>query len=50
MWLVLVIQPISGRADRTSATETVDPGSIPGWVKKKTAKIGFIAAMLDVQQ
>ena len=30
---------ISGRVDRPSATETVDPGSIPGWFKSKTVKI-----------
>ena len=29
-------QPISGRVDRASATETVDSGSILGWVKPKT--------------
>ena len=33
-------QPISGRMDRASATEAVDLGSIPGWVKPKTIKIG----------
>ena len=30
---------ISGRVDRASATETVDSGSILGWVKSKTTKI-----------
>ena len=29
-------EPISGRVDRASATETVDSGSIPGQVKPKT--------------
>ena len=33
--------PISGRVDRASATETVDSGSIPGWVIPKTIKIGI---------
>ena len=33
--------PISGRVDRASATETVDSGSIPGWVKPKTIRIGI---------
>ena len=35
------LQPISGRVDRASATETVDSGSIPGRVKPKTIKIGI---------
>ena len=35
------IRPISGRVDRVSATEAVDPGSIPGRVKPKTIKIGI---------
>ena len=35
------IQPISGRVDRASATETVDSGSIPGRVKPKTIQIGI---------
>ena len=34
-------QPISGRVDRASATETVDSGSIPGRVIPKTIKIGI---------
>ena len=34
-------QPISGREDRASATEAVDSGSIPSWVKPKTIKIGI---------
>ena len=34
-------QPISGRVERASATETVDTGSIPGRVKPKTIKIGI---------
>ena len=43
--------PISGRVDRASATEAVDLGSIPGWVKPKTIKIGiFTASWLDVEQ
>ena len=33
--------PIGGRVDRASATETVDMGSIPSWVKPKTIKIGI---------
>ena len=33
--------PISGRVDRASATEAVDSGSIPDWVKPKTIKIGI---------
>ena len=37
-WLV---EPISGRVDRASATEAVDSGSIPGRVKPKTIKIGI---------
>ena len=36
-----ILQPISGRVDRASATETVDTGSIPGRVKPKTIKIGI---------
>ena len=35
------IQPISGRVDRASATETVDSGSIPGRVIPQTIKIGI---------
>ena len=27
---------VSGQVDRVSATETVDSGSIPSWVKPKT--------------
>ena len=34
-------QPISGRVDRASATETVDSGSIPGRVIPKTIKTGI---------
>ena len=34
-------EPISGRVDRASATETVDLGSIPGRVKPKSTKIGI---------
>ena len=34
-------QPISGRVDKASATETVDLGSIPSRVKPKTIKIGI---------
>ena len=36
-----IVQPISGRVDRASATETVDSGSIPGRVIPKTIKIGI---------
>ena len=36
-----LIQPISGRVDRASATEAVDMGSIPSRVKPKTIKIGI---------
>ena len=32
--------PISGQFDRTTATETVDAGSISGQVKSKTIEIG----------
>ena len=31
-----IAKPISGRVHRASATETVDSGLIPGWVKPKT--------------
>ena len=44
------IEPISGRADRASGTETVDTGSIPYRVKSKTIKLVFTACLLDVQQ
>ena len=30
--------PISGRVDRASSTQEVDPGSIPGLVKLKSEK------------
>ena len=43
-------QPISGRVDRASATEAVDMGLIPGWVKPKTLKSVFTAFLLDIQQ
>ena len=33
--------PFCGRVDRGSATDAVDSGSIPGWVKLKTIKIGI---------
>ena len=33
--------PISGPVDRTSATETIDSGSIPGRVKPKAIQIGI---------
>ena len=39
--LTLEQEPISGRVDRASATETVDSGSIPGRVIPKTIKIGI---------
>ena len=42
--------PSSGQVDRTSATETLDSGSIPGHVKSKTTKMLFTAFLLDVQQ
>ena len=29
-------QPFSGRVDKASATEAIDLGSIPGWIKPKT--------------
>ena len=32
---------ISGRMEKASATETVDSGSIPGWVKTKAVKVGI---------
>ena len=38
---VTSLWPISGRADRASTTEMVDSGSIPGWVKPMTIKIGI---------
>ena len=34
-------KPISGRLDRASTTDSVDPGSIRGRVKPKTIKIGI---------
>ena len=37
----IIVQTISGRVDRASATETVDSGSIPGRVKPKTIKLIF---------
>ena len=39
--MVTIIEPISGRVDRSSATEAVDLGSIPGRVKSKTVIIGI---------
>ena len=36
--------------NRATATETVNSGSIPGWVTPKTRKLVFIASILDVQQ
>ena len=37
--------------DRASATEAVDSGSIPGWVKPKTIKIAIHSfPAFDVQQ
>ena len=36
-----IADPIRGRVDRTSATETVDSVSIPGRVKPKTIKISI---------
>ena len=43
---------VSGRVDRTSATETVDPDSILGSVKvnQRSLKLVFTAFLLDVQQ
>ena len=38
---MLEIRPIRGQADRASATETVESGSIPDRVKPKTEKIGI---------
>ena len=35
------VQPISGRVDVASATETADSVPIPGWVKPKTVKTGI---------
>ena len=37
----IFFKPICGRVDRASATEAVDLGLIPGWVKPKTIKIGI---------
>ena len=45
--IVYVIEPISGWVNRTSATELINSGSIPGRVKAKTIKIA--ASLLDVQ-
>ena len=42
--------PSSGQVDGESATETVNLGSIPGWVKPKTIKLIFTAFLPDVQQ
>ena len=39
--LGLLLEPISGRVDRASATVTVDLGSIPSRVKPKNIKIGI---------
>ena len=36
-----ILEPISGRVDRASATETINTGSIPGRVKAKTRTIGI---------
>ena len=36
--------------DRASAAETVDLGSIPGWVKPKTIKLISTVFLLDVQR
>ena len=36
-----MLEPLSGRVDRASATETIDAGSIPVRVKPKTRKIGI---------
>ena len=36
-----IAEPISGRVNRASATETVAPGSIAGGVKPKTIKISI---------
>ena len=38
---IILIKPITVRVDRASVTEAVDFGSIPGWVKPKTIKIGI---------
>ena len=35
------MKTISGQVDKASATEAVDSGSIPHWVKTKTTKIGI---------
>ena len=40
-YLYKIYKPISGREDRVSATDTLDSGSIPYWVKPKTIKIGI---------
>ena len=36
-----IFEPISGRVDKASASEMVDSGSIPVWVKPMTIKIGI---------
>ena len=41
LMLKQMLEPISDRVDRASATETVDSGSIPGRVIPKTIKIGI---------
>ena len=37
----LFLKPISGRVDKASATEAINVGSIPGWVKPKTIEIAI---------
>ena len=34
---VIILKSVSSRAEGASATETVNLGSIPGWVKPKTS-------------
>ena len=34
-------QQISDRVDSATAAKTIGSGSIPGWVKSKTIKIGI---------
>ena len=40
-----LIQPISGRVDRASATETVESGSIPDRVKPLTVKTNIYSIL-----
>ena len=41
---------LDGSVDRVSASEAVDRGLIPSWVKFITLKLVFTAALLDPQR